>query len=204
MLIVDDDPAARNYSAGCWPPRAPRERGRKRPGGPRSPARGRPRPDPARPHDARVDGFDFIEALRREPGGPIPVVVLTAKDLTDDDRARLNGGVERIVQKGAYTKDALLGEVRRLLDASIARRRRTSSYPPPRPSPPRAPHSAQSHHRLCRDAARGLCRAGRARSRGGSPGHPRRRPPPPRGSTSGSRPEAGTPRRWTWPRRPPS
>ncbi len=74
-----------------------------------------------------MDGFDFIEALRREPGGAsIPVVVLTAKDLTDDDRARLNGGVERIVQKGAYTKDALLGEVRRLLDASIARRRRTS------------------------------------------------------------------------------
>ena len=85
-----------------------------------------------------MDGFDFIEALRREPGGAsIPVVVLTAKDLTDDDRARLNGGVERIVQKGAYTKDALLGEVRRLLDASIARRREdlapVAAIPPPSP-----------------------------------------------------------------------
>ena len=40
-------------------------------------------------------------------------MVLTAKDLTDEDRRRLNGHVEAILQKGAYTREELLDEVRR-------------------------------------------------------------------------------------------
>ena len=73
-----------------------------------------------------MDGFELMEAMRREAGWvSIPVVVLTAKDLTAEDRERLNGRVERVLQKGAYTKDALLGEVRRLVGASLARRRET-------------------------------------------------------------------------------
>jgi CheY-like chemotaxis protein len=73
-----------------------------------------------------MDGFELIEAMRREAGwAGIPVVVLTAKDLTAEDRERLNGGVERVLQKGAYTKDALLGEVRRLVGACLRRRRET-------------------------------------------------------------------------------
>ena len=73
-----------------------------------------------------MDGFELMEAMRREAGwASIPVIVLTAKDLTAEDRERLNGGVERVLQKGAYTKDALLGEVRRLVGASLARRRET-------------------------------------------------------------------------------
>ena len=73
-----------------------------------------------------MDGFELMEAMRREAGwAGIPVVVLTAKDLTAEDRERLNGRVERVLQKGAYTKDALLGEVRRLVGASLARRRET-------------------------------------------------------------------------------
>jgi hypothetical protein len=55
----------------------------------------------------------------------IPVVVLTAKDLTAEDRERLNGRVERVLQKGAYTADVLLADVRRLVDASLGRRRET-------------------------------------------------------------------------------
>jgi CheY-like chemotaxis protein len=59
-----------------------------------------------------MDGFAFIEALRRRPDTErVPVVVLTAKDLTDDDRRRLNGSVERILRKGEYTRDQLLAEV---------------------------------------------------------------------------------------------
>jgi CheY-like chemotaxis protein len=48
----------------------------------------------------KMDGFEFMERLRGRPDWrDIPVVVITSKDLTDEDRARLNGGVERIIQK---------------------------------------------------------------------------------------------------------
>jgi hypothetical protein len=50
-------------------------------------------------------------------------VVITAKDLSRADRERLNGYVERILQKGAYGRDQLLAEVRDLDAQSVARRR---------------------------------------------------------------------------------
>ena len=63
-----------------------------------------------------MDGFEFIEALRGRPAlASIPVVVLTARTLTEEDRRRLNGSVERIVQKGAQPLDQVLREVGALL-----------------------------------------------------------------------------------------
>ncbi len=48
-----------------------------------------------------MDGFEFVEALRREPAGrSIPVVVVTAADLSPADRARLAGSVQQVLQKG--------------------------------------------------------------------------------------------------------
>ena len=62
-----------------------------------------------------VDGFELLEELRgREETRSIPVVVVTAKDLTAEERRRLDGSVQRIMQKGSYTKDDLLNEVRRI------------------------------------------------------------------------------------------
>jgi signal transduction histidine kinase/CheY-like chemotaxis protein len=53
-----------------------------------------------------MDGFGFLDALRlREDWRGIPVVVITAKDLTDEDRQRLNGAVDRIMLKGTLTPD---------------------------------------------------------------------------------------------------
>jgi CheY-like chemotaxis protein len=66
-----------------------------------------------------MDGFEFLDALRRRPeGGAIPVVVLTGRDLTDDDRGRLNGQVTRIIQKGVAGRDAVLAEIRERLAIS--------------------------------------------------------------------------------------
>ena len=50
-----------------------------------------------------MDGFEFVAELRRETrrGATFPIVVVTAKDLTAEDQRRLNGYVERILQKGA-------------------------------------------------------------------------------------------------------
>jgi signal transduction histidine kinase/DNA-binding response OmpR family regulator len=66
-----------------------------------------------------MDGFEFVEHLRRlENGRRVPVVVLTAKDLTDEDRRRLEGAVTRVLQKGEDTNQDVLAEVRRLLESS--------------------------------------------------------------------------------------
>jgi signal transduction histidine kinase/DNA-binding response OmpR family regulator len=71
-----------------------------------------------------MDGFEFLAELRSRPDGrDIPVLVVTAKDLTGDDRRRLNGGVERVILKRGYGPDELLSELRRALTASVERRR---------------------------------------------------------------------------------
>lgn len=69
-----------------------------------------------------MDGFEFLEALRTaQTWQTIPVVVITAKDLSADDRRRLNGGVERVVHKGTRGDAAdLLTEVRDLVASRLA------------------------------------------------------------------------------------
>ena len=65
-----------------------------------------------------MDGFQFVvEMQRNEAWRAIPIAVITAKDLTAEDRARLNGNVEAILQKGAYSRDELLAELRNLIAA---------------------------------------------------------------------------------------
>jgi signal transduction histidine kinase/DNA-binding response OmpR family regulator len=71
-----------------------------------------------------MDGFEFLTELRHHPEwGDIPVVVVTAKDLTSEDRLFLNGSlllsscVKRILQKGSFNRAELLREVRDLVAA---------------------------------------------------------------------------------------
>jgi len=71
-----------------------------------------------------MDGFEFVAELRRhEAWRAIPVVVITARDLSRDDHERLNGYVQKILQKGEHGRDQLLAEVRELVATSVARRR---------------------------------------------------------------------------------
>lgn len=59
-----------------------------------------------------MDGFEVIEALRRnETWRAIPIVVITAKDLTAEDRRRLNGYVEQVLDRGAFGHEELLREL---------------------------------------------------------------------------------------------
>jgi two-component system, NtrC family, sensor kinase len=70
-----------------------------------------------------MDGFEFLAEFRKREGWrAIPIIVVTGKEISDDDRARLNGGVERILQKATYTRESLLREVRDLVTACVARR----------------------------------------------------------------------------------
>jgi CheY-like chemotaxis protein len=71
-----------------------------------------------------MDGFEFVtEFRRREAWRAIPIVVVTAKDLSGADRERLNGYVHKILQKGTHSREQLLAEVRELVATSVARRR---------------------------------------------------------------------------------
>lgn len=60
-----------------------------------------------------MDGFEFLQKLRqREDGHTVPVVVVTAKELTPEERATLNLGVKNVIEKGAIDQAALLQEIR--------------------------------------------------------------------------------------------
>jgi signal transduction histidine kinase/DNA-binding response OmpR family regulator len=62
-----------------------------------------------------MDGFDFLVELHANPEWrEIPVVVLTSKDLTAEDRRMLSGRVEQILEKDAWSHEQLVGLVRRL------------------------------------------------------------------------------------------
>ena len=63
-----------------------------------------------------MDGFEFLGTLRKDPAyDATPVIVLTSKDLTAGERGQLTGRVERILQKGAYSREALLSEVKEIV-----------------------------------------------------------------------------------------
>ena len=79
-----------------------------------------------------MDGFQFVEELRdHEELKATPVVVVTAKDLTNEDRLRLHGYVKLVLQKGSYSRDDLLTELRGLVAAHAGPARPAA----PRPAP---------------------------------------------------------------------
>jgi len=71
-----------------------------------------------------MDGFQFLDELHgKKEWKDLPVLVVTAKELTAEDRARLNGHVDRVLQKGSYQKDELIEQVGRMVAARVRDRR---------------------------------------------------------------------------------
>jgi CheY-like chemotaxis protein len=63
-----------------------------------------------------MDGFEFLAAFQgREEWKHIPVVVITSKDLSMEERNRLNGIVRKIIQKGDFTPEKLLKQLSMLI-----------------------------------------------------------------------------------------
>lgn len=63
-----------------------------------------------------VDGFSVIDALRSRPEtAEIPVIVSTAKELTDEEKSLLKGRIQSLMQKGDFLSDEFLDEVRSLI-----------------------------------------------------------------------------------------
>jgi signal transduction histidine kinase/DNA-binding response OmpR family regulator len=64
-----------------------------------------------------MDGFALVEQIRQHASWrSIPIVVVTAADLTSEQRRRLNGYVEAILHKEGHTKEDLMRQVRDALD----------------------------------------------------------------------------------------
>jgi CheY-like chemotaxis protein len=75
-----------------------------------------------------MDGFEFAFQVRQKlHWRAIPIVVLTARDLSGDERRRLNGCVEKILQKAGDSCDSLLHQLRDLLDDCTVPRTTTMS-----------------------------------------------------------------------------
>jgi CheY-like chemotaxis protein len=63
-----------------------------------------------------MDGFELIEELRHdEVWRQLPVVVVTAAELSDEDHERLNGSVLKVLHKTGTSREALLAELHELL-----------------------------------------------------------------------------------------
>ena len=62
-----------------------------------------------------LDGFVFLHEMRKtQKGRSVPVVVVTAKDLTAEEMAELSGNVQEIFRKDEFKIEDILAEIGRL------------------------------------------------------------------------------------------
>ncbi|MDH3986155.1 MAG: response regulator, partial [Gammaproteobacteria bacterium] len=63
-----------------------------------------------------MDGFDFLLEMRTHAEWQdIPVIVLTAKDLTEEDQRILSGRVEQVLEKSVHSREQLLQHIREVV-----------------------------------------------------------------------------------------
>ncbi len=63
-----------------------------------------------------VNGFDVVAALQEHANTPrIPVIVVTAKQITTEDRDKLNGFVMSVVEKSEFDRERFGAEVQRAM-----------------------------------------------------------------------------------------
>ncbi|TME23403.1 MAG: response regulator [Chloroflexi bacterium] len=68
-----------------------------------------------------VDGFEVVSKLREDPdGSQIPILIYTAKNITSEDRERLQGNIQTIIQKGDFGKDRFLEMINNLQTTQAA------------------------------------------------------------------------------------
>jgi CheY-like chemotaxis protein len=63
-----------------------------------------------------MDGFQLVAELQKHPAWRrIPVIVVTARDLTAEDRVRLNFGIETVLTKDTFNPSNLIERVRQVV-----------------------------------------------------------------------------------------
>ena len=69
-----------------------------------------------------LDGFELLAEIRQVPAwSKIPVIVITSKDLTNEDRLRLSGRVESIVRKGAHSHSQVMRDIREIVGRHLTK-----------------------------------------------------------------------------------
>ena len=70
-----------------------------------------------------MDGFEFVRIFRENPRYyNVPIIVVSAKDLTDEERKELSGGVEHIIRKGAHTGEEVIESVLKMVNSPLHKR----------------------------------------------------------------------------------
>jgi signal transduction histidine kinase/DNA-binding response OmpR family regulator len=65
-----------------------------------------------------MDGLEFLSTMRQNPEWQtLPVIAITAKTLTESDKKQLGEQAQRVLEKGDYSKDDLVQQIRDLLKA---------------------------------------------------------------------------------------
>ncbi|MBK8780558.1 MAG: GAF domain-containing protein [Anaerolineales bacterium] len=65
----------------------------------------------------RLDGFGVIDQLRQNPGTQdLPIIVISAKELSDEESARLKEGVAFVMRKQGFDGEKLVQEIKRVLE----------------------------------------------------------------------------------------
>jgi CheY-like chemotaxis protein len=68
-----------------------------------------------------MDGFEVLARLHGdEAWREVPVIIVTAKDLTREDVDRLNGRVVKVLQKGAYQRRDLVRDIQAMIARQVA------------------------------------------------------------------------------------
>ncbi len=72
----------------------------------------------------RVSGFDVVDRLKNHPvAKDIPVVIFTAKDITETDKVKLGDNIADILRKTDFSRKGLLNEIKKIEMAYPARAR---------------------------------------------------------------------------------
>jgi hypothetical protein len=78
----------------------------------------------------RMDGFELVQRLRKDPDlKSLPVVVVTSKELGAEERLRLSGSVETILERAAMTREDLEKELASLIRSGVERAEPASGTP---------------------------------------------------------------------------
>lgn len=63
-----------------------------------------------------VNGFEVVEALKGDIStANIPIVIITAKQITPEDHAMLKGDVQQVIQKSEFKHESFINEVKRAM-----------------------------------------------------------------------------------------
>ena len=66
-----------------------------------------------------MDGFELVAEMQKHPAwSKIPVIVVTARELTAEDHARLNSGIEVVLRKEPFNPTTLIESIRQIVAKS--------------------------------------------------------------------------------------